>query len=114
MRPTKRAGSVSDFIKSETELAAAKVNLTLRIVGRRADGYHELESLVAFAPFGDRLTLRGCGVPALRGEGRGDQIVHIVVKTPTHLTERQEELLRELAAIEGEHTKGKKRWPWSK
>src|SRR5712691_11428790 len=57
MRPTKRAGSVSDFIKSETELAPAKVNLTLRIVGRRADGYHELESLVAFAPFGDRLTL---------------------------------------------------------
>jgi len=39
-------------------LAPAKVNLTLRIFGRRADGYHNLESLVAFAPFGDRLTLR--------------------------------------------------------
>ncbi len=38
--------------------APAKVNLTLRIVGRRADGYHELDSLVAFAPAGDRLTLR--------------------------------------------------------
>ena len=45
-----------DFAKSETVLAPAKVNLTLRIVGRRADGYHELESLVAFAPFGDHLT----------------------------------------------------------
>jgi 4-diphosphocytidyl-2-C-methyl-D-erythritol kinase len=40
----------------EASLAPAKVNLTLRISGRRADGYHELESLVAFAPFGDRLT----------------------------------------------------------
>jgi molecular chaperone DnaJ len=50
----------------------------------------------------------------LRGEGRGPQIVHIVVKTPTHLNDRQEELLREFAALEGEHTKGKKRWPWSK
>jgi 4-diphosphocytidyl-2-C-methyl-D-erythritol kinase len=38
--------------------APAKVNLTLRICGRRADGYHELESLVAFAGCGDRLTLR--------------------------------------------------------
>jgi 4-diphosphocytidyl-2-C-methyl-D-erythritol kinase len=39
-------------------LAPAKVNLTLRILGRRTDGYHDLESLVAFAPFGDRLALR--------------------------------------------------------
>ncbi len=43
-------------------LASAKINLTLRIVGRRADGFHDLESLVVFAPFGDRLTLR-LGVP---------------------------------------------------
>jgi 4-diphosphocytidyl-2-C-methyl-D-erythritol kinase len=43
--------------KPESTLAAAKINLTLRILGRRHDGFHELESLVAFAPFGDRLTL---------------------------------------------------------
>jgi 4-diphosphocytidyl-2-C-methyl-D-erythritol kinase len=43
--------------ESESTLAPAKINLTLRVVGRRADGFHELESLVAFAPFGDRLTL---------------------------------------------------------
>ena len=36
--------------------APAKVNLTLRVLGRRADGYHELESLVVFADCGDRLT----------------------------------------------------------
>lgn len=37
--------------------ALAKVNLTLRIVRQRADGYHEIVSLVAFADIGDELTL---------------------------------------------------------
>ena len=38
------------------ELAPAKVNLTLRVVSRRADFYHELESLVAFAELADVVT----------------------------------------------------------
>ena len=38
-----------------TDRAPAKINLTLHVVGRRADGYHELESLVAFSRSGDRL-----------------------------------------------------------
>ncbi len=37
------------------EHAPAKVNLTLRVIGRRADGYHMLESLVVFAGVKDRL-----------------------------------------------------------
>jgi len=39
------------------ESAPAKVNLTLRVLGRRADGYHDLESLVTFADVADRLAL---------------------------------------------------------
>lgn len=39
------------------ERARAKVNLSLKVLGRRADGYHELQSLVVFAEAGDRLTL---------------------------------------------------------
>jgi len=35
----------------------AKVNLTLRVVGRRVDGYHDLESVVAFADCADKLSL---------------------------------------------------------
>jgi len=35
----------------------AKVNLTLRVVARRGDGYHDIESVVAFADCADRLTL---------------------------------------------------------
>ena len=37
------------------EIARAKVNLTLHVVGRRDDGYHELDSLVAFAAHGDEV-----------------------------------------------------------
>src|SRR3954452_6440561 len=50
---------------------------------------------------GSEHTLRGRGVPGLRG-GRGDLVVTVVVETPTRLDPRQEELLRELAAVRGE------------
>lgn len=43
------------------EEGRAKVNLTLRVIGRRADGYHDLESVVAFADCADRLTLEPGG-----------------------------------------------------
>jgi 4-diphosphocytidyl-2-C-methyl-D-erythritol kinase len=39
------------------EEGRAKVNLTLRVVGRRTDGYHDLQSVVAFADCADKLTL---------------------------------------------------------
>jgi len=40
------------------ESAPAKVNLALHVTGRRADGYHDLDSLVVFAGIGDELTAR--------------------------------------------------------
>ena len=40
-----------------TILAPAKINLNLRITGRRADGYHLIDSIVIFANLTDRLTL---------------------------------------------------------
>jgi 4-diphosphocytidyl-2-C-methyl-D-erythritol kinase len=39
-----------------TRDAPAKLNLTLEVVGRRADGYHLLDSLVAFTSYGDTVT----------------------------------------------------------
>lgn len=39
------------------EIARAKINVTLKVLGRRPDGYHDIESLVTFADVGDRVTL---------------------------------------------------------
>lgn len=39
------------------EQARAKINLTLRVLGRRPDGYHALESLVSFAEVADTVVL---------------------------------------------------------
>ncbi|GAB2882989.1 molecular chaperone DnaJ [Nocardioides pacificus] len=51
---------------------------------------------------GTEQVLRGRGVPGLRGVGRGDLIVTVVVETPTRLDDRQKELLFEMAALRGE------------
>ena len=49
---------------------------------------------------GEVLRLKGLGVPELNGSLRGDQIVRVVVWTPTDLSDEQEDALRRLAAVE--------------
>ncbi len=49
--------------------APAKINLTLHVTGRRADGYHLLDSLVVFADVGDRVWLDPEAPPGLRVVG---------------------------------------------
>jgi len=53
---------------------------------------------------GTEQTIRGRGVPSLRGQGRGNLVVTIVVETPSKVDERQQELLRELAALRNEES----------
>ena len=76
-----------------SETARAKVNLSLRVVGRRLDGYHDLESVVAFADCADRLdfvpgsalTLQASGPLA---EACGDVADNLVLKAARLLDER--------------------------
>ena len=49
---------------------------------------------------GKQLRKRGAGMPVLQGRGRGDLVVEIGVETPTKLSARQKELLRELQETE--------------
>lgn len=51
---------------------------------------------------GTKFRLRGKGVKNVRGAGQGDQHITVKVITPTKLTEKQKQLLREFAAISGD------------
>src|SRR5947209_18937503 len=75
------------------EKAPAKVNLTLHILGRRADGYHELDSLVAFAGVCDRLTFEPGAPLALESFGptadeAGPQTDNLVLRAARSLAAR--------------------------
>lgn len=52
-----------------TEAANAKINLSLEVRGKRADGYHEIESLVMFADVGDSVILDTSGPRGLKVTG---------------------------------------------
>ncbi|MDP1835987.1 MAG: molecular chaperone DnaJ [Chlamydiales bacterium] len=45
--------------------------------------------------------VKGEGMPNVHGRGKGDLLVKIFVETPTHLTTRQQEILKEFASLEG-------------
>ena len=75
------------------EEGRAKVNLTLRVLGRRIDGYHDLESVVAFADCADRLTLTAGSDLTLTATGPratecGKTADNLVIKAARLLAER--------------------------
>ncbi|MER9355089.1 4-(cytidine 5'-diphospho)-2-C-methyl-D-erythritol kinase [Mesorhizobium sp. M0514] len=55
---------------ARTWLAPAKINLALHVTGRRADGYHLLESLVVFTRFGDRVEIEPADADRFSVSGR--------------------------------------------
>jgi 4-diphosphocytidyl-2-C-methyl-D-erythritol kinase len=82
---------------ARAEKAPAKVNLTLHVLGRRADGYHEIESLVAFADVGDALSFTPGRALALTVGGptaaaAGDTADNLVLKAARALAEQVEGL----------------------
>ncbi|WP_343612075.1 molecular chaperone DnaJ [Novosphingobium sp.] len=60
---------------------------------------HEIE-IPAGIQSGKQLRKRGAGMPVLNGRGIGDLVVEVAVETPTRLSARQKELLREFQASE--------------
>ena len=76
-----------------SEHARAKVNLTLRVLGRRVDGFHDLESVVAFADCADILTLTAApdlrlATSGPRAQECGETADNLVMKAARLLGER--------------------------
>jgi molecular chaperone DnaJ len=46
--------------------------------------------------------LKGRGIPALRGRGRGDLLVRVDIEVPGRLSAEEDELIRSLAGLRGE------------
>ena len=83
------------------ELAPAKINLTLTVLGRRHDGFHELESLVTFADIGDALVLRPGPNPkvVVTGPFAGDIIGQNLLHTALQLLQQRDASLH-LGSVE--------------
>ncbi|MGH6852414.1 MAG: 4-(cytidine 5'-diphospho)-2-C-methyl-D-erythritol kinase [Methylocella sp.] len=79
--------------QSLTERAPAKINLTLHVLGRRADGWHTLESLIALSRGGDTLSLTEGEPLSLSVEGPGAAVSgriedNLVLHAARHFADR--------------------------
>jgi molecular chaperone DnaJ len=80
-------------------MVAATLGTTVTIDS--LDGPQEVDIKPGFQS-AETITLKGLGITKLRGNGRGDLIVHVEVKTPQKLKREEEDLLRKFAQLRHE------------
>lgn len=101
VRPDPRFVRDGNDLIHELHVGTAQAALGVDMELDTFDGTEEI-SVKPGVQAGQLLRLRGLGVPNVRGRGRGDLIVKVIVDTPTELDEEQAELLRQLAELRGE------------
>lgn len=99
--PDPRFERAGDDLHTTLHLGVAQAALGAQLEVQTLEEARQV-AVAAGTQTGHVVRLKGVGVPHLRGRGRGDLFVHVVVDTPTSLTPKQEELLRQLAAERGE------------
>jgi molecular chaperone DnaJ len=99
--PDDRFERAGDDLHTTVHVGLAQAALGTQVEVETLDEPRQV-AVAAGTQAGHVVKLKGAGIPHLRGRGRGDLFVHLVVDTPTQLTDRQEELLRQLAAERGE------------
>jgi len=96
VRPHRYFRRMDHNIHLELAVNVAQAALGDEVEVPTVDGDMEHMTIPAGIQTGETIRMRGKGVPYLRREGRGDQIVTIQVLTPTNLDESQREMLMEL------------------
>ena len=86
------------FTRAPISFTTAALGGCIEIPG--LDGEVSTIDIPAGIQSGKQLRKRGAGMPVLQGRGRGDLVVEVKVETPTRLTPRQREILRELQETE--------------
>ena len=86
------------FTRVPISFTSAALGTTIDIPG--LDGVAHSIEIPAGIQSGRQLRKRGAGMPVLQGRGRGDLVVEIIVETPSKLSARQKELLREFRETE--------------
>jgi molecular chaperone DnaJ len=101
VRPDERFRRQGNDLVHVLHLPVTQAALGAQIPFDTLDGPQELE-IPRGTQTGKVIRLRGLGVPAVGGRGRGDILVSVVVDTPADLTKEQEDLLRLLADQRGD------------
>lgn len=86
------------FCRAPVSFSTAALGGEIRIPG--LDGQEHMISIPEGIQSGKQIRQRGAGMPVLQGRGRGDMVIQIDVETPTKLTSRQKEILREFQGTE--------------
>lgn len=103
VRPHKLFKRVGNDVHIEIPIGFAQAALGSEVEVPLLGGKTAKVKIPAGTQTGTAFALNGKGMPNLKGYGRGDQIVTVKVVTPTRLSEKQKELLRQLAETEGEY-----------
>jgi molecular chaperone DnaJ len=86
-----------------TAVLGGAVEIPCLLGGENCDGECRIEvGVPEGAQTGRTVRVKGRGMPSLRSRERGDLVVELFIETPTRLTARQKELMREFAGLCGE------------
>lgn len=92
-------------IYSRLNITFSQAALGAEIEVPTLDDKTKILNIPAGTQSGDTQKISGAGIQNVRGYGRGDQIIQLIVETPKKLNKRQKELLHELSEIDGNPVK---------